>query len=305
MKPILKYILAVCMIALLAACKKEINPTASNDLNIPQLFGPSANADPMIKEIYANYGIWIRMDFNNWKEVTNGILDKDANNWRYGVGKIDDNMRQSAIIYTDSLLANVSTKFTKSFFPLEFFFVKTYNGSWWAEDLKIIGRSRLVICWPNQMYDALPITDTLNHYYKDSTLARAIWTNIGSMIALRMENPIPDFELAGKPYDNGQALDKIFNDYYIDYDLEKRNASLDELGRTGGYISGTGSRSFDTDFPQWLSLIATESYENIKRDYLDNSERRAKKYEVIIDFFNDYGWDIQAAGNKYRKKLTP
>jgi len=299
-KNICFFLLGIALIVV--ACKKEENPVASADLGIPQLFAPAADADPKVKTLYTDYGVWVRMDFKDWKEVTNAILGNDVNN-RYGATKIDDGQRQNAITYAESLLSNVSKQYSKSFFPLELFFVKTYNGSWWAADLQVIGRSRLVFCWPNQMINAQPVTDPVNHYYRDSVLTRAVWSNIGGMITARMTKPVEGFELAGRAYDNGQAVDKILEDYYNDYDLEKRDAALDELARTGGFITGHGSRSFDSDFPQWLNLIVTESYENIRKKYLDNNERRTNKYNILIKFFNSYGWDIQAAGNRYRQKL--
>lgn len=296
------YILALGVAIAFAACKKEENPTATDDLKIPQTFAPPADADPIVKSIYNQYGLWIRMDFKDVKEVTNAILYSDVNN-RFGATKIEDGKRAEAITYTQTLVSNVSEKFSKSFFPLEFFYVKTYNGSWWAEDIKVLGRSRIVITWPNQMENALAVTDPATHYYRDSVLTRAIWSSLGTTITPKMEKPIDGFELAGKAYDNGVAADRIMDEYFKDYDADKRDAAYEELASSGGFIRGAGSRSFDADFPQWLVLLATESYTNIKKLYLDNSPRRAKKYEVLIKFFNSYGWDIQATGNLYRQKL--
>jgi len=296
------YILALGLSTTFAACKKEESPIASDDLKIPQMFSPAADADPKVKSIYNDYGLWIRMDFKDAKEVSNGILFTDVNN-RFGATKIDDNKRQEAIVYTESLMSNVPAKFTKALFPLEFFYVKTYNGSWWATDMQVIGRSRLLITWPNKMLNSLPVTDPATHYYRDSVLTRAVWSSLGTMMTPRMGSPIEGFELAGKAYDNGLVADRIQSDYFKDYDVAKRDAALDELAKSGGFITGSGSRSFEADFPQWIRLMATESYANIKKQYLDNSPRRAKKYEVLIKFFNSYGWDIQATGNQYRQKL--
>ena len=67
---------------------------------------------------------------------------------------------------------------------------------------------------------------------------------------------------------------------------------------------GGSSRSFEGDFSEWLRLLVMESYENIKKDYLDNSKPRALKYEILIKYFKEYGWDIQAAGNKYRTEFN-
>lgn len=296
------FILALGLTALFAACKKEEKPVASEDLNIPQSFAPPANADPAVKAVYKDFGVWIRMDFKDPKEVSNGILYNDVNN-RFGATKIDDSRRPEAIVYTQTLLSNVSEKFTKSLFPLELFYVKTYNGSWWARDIEIIGRSRLVITWPNHMRDAIEVTDPATHYYRDSALTRSVWSNLASMMSPRMEKPIDGFELAGKAYDNGLVVDRIEAEYRKDYDDAKRDAALADLANSGGFIEGSGSRSFESDFPQWVVLLTTESFSNIKRRYLDNSPRRARKYDILIKFFNSYGWDIQAAGNKYRTKL--
>lgn len=287
---------------LFTACKKEENPVASEDLGIVQQFEPPANADPAVKAAFNGYGLWIRMDFTNPKEVSNAILFNDVGN-RFGATKIDENQRQAVITYSQKLLSNVSEKYSKSFFPLEFFFVKTYNGSWWAKDIQALGRSRLVICWPNQMRDAQPVIDPENHYYRDSVLTRSVWSNVGSMITLRMDTPVEGFELAGKAYDNGVASKKIQDAYLEDRDEDKRDAALAELASIGGFIEGSGSSSFETDFPQWLTLLTTESYDNIKKKYLDNNQRRTKKYEILIKYFKSYGWDIQAAGNKYRQQL--
>lgn len=296
------YMLALGFATFFIACKKEERPVATDNLNIPQMFGPAADADPLVKSLFNQYGLWIRMDFKDVKEVTNAILYSDVNN-RFGATKIDNDKRSEAITFTQTLLSNVSEKFSKSFFPLEFFYVKTYNGSWWATDLQTIGRSRIVITWPNKMFGALPVVDPATHYYRDSVLTRAIWSSLGTTITPKITIPIEGFELAGKAYDNGVAVDRITDDYYKDYDLQKRDASYLELASSGGFITAQGSRSFDADFPQWLALLSTESEINIKKNYLDNSPRRARKYEVLIKFFNSYGWDIQATGNLYRQKL--
>ena len=47
-----------------------------------------------------------------------------------------------------------------------------------------------------------------------------------------------------------------------------------------------------------------ESYDNIKKDYLDKSIARTAKYKVIVECFKKYDWDIQAAGNKFRQKYN-
>lgn len=301
MKRIL-YILPLILLLSLAACTKESQPVASDEFGIAQQYAPPADADPRVKQMYQDYNVWVRMDFTDWKEVTYSLLERDQIN-RWGVGKIDPAYRESAIIWMQTLLPNVPQKYVRTFFPLEFFFVKTYGAGFWSSNIKRIGRSRLVICWPNQMPGAQPIVNAQTHYYKDSVLTREVWGNLGAMITARMEEPIKAFVVAGKAYDNGQAFDKIMNEYYEDYDVAKKDVALSELARSGGYITGSGSRDFDADFTDWLKLLATESFANIKARYLDNSPARAQKYVVLIKYFNEYGWDIQSTGDHYREKL--
>lgn len=300
MKPI--YISLIALAACCMGCSKEAQPDITPDLGIGKQFSPPADAPAEIKDIYNRYGVWVRMDFNDWKEVTNGVLATDPNN-RWGATRIDNDQRSGVTTYARTLLSNVSEKFAKSYFPLELFFVKTYGGSFWLEDMKSLGRSRLIFCWPNQMYGALPVTDPVNHYYMDSVLARRTWGFIGNMVAARFESPITEFVLAGKAYDGGEARDKVFAQYEKDHDLEARDKAFDLIALNGGFVTSLGSSSFDNDFAEWMQLLVTESYANIKAKYLDNSPARARKYEVIIRFFKSYDWDIQAAGNKFREKL--
>ncbi|ASZ14641.1 hypothetical protein KTO58_00600 [Chitinophaga pendula] len=294
--------LFILLLLLLSGCSKDEVPGKTDALGIATNFAPPANAPAAVKELFDRYQVWVRMDFNDWKEVTNGVLASDPIN-RWGVGKIHDTARSSAIQYAQALLSNVSPAFAKRFFPLEMFFVKSYSGSFWAKDITSIGRSRLIICWPNQMQGALPITDAVHHYYQDSVLTRSVWSAIGQMVAARIEQPINEFVIAGKAYDNGEALDKIWKQYELDGDAEARDAARIEVARNGGFITIGGANSFDNDFTEWMRLLATESYDHIKRQYLDNSPARARKYEVIIRYFKSYGWDIQQSGNQYRQWL--
>lgn len=293
----------VLMAFVMFGCDDENNPVPSEDLGIPELFAPAEDADPRVKQMYNDWGLWVRMDFTNPDEVTNAYLSEDVNN-RYGATMIDDTCRESAIVYARTLLSNVSKEFAKAYFPLELFFVKTYNGSWWAADYQQIGRSRFVLCWPNEMEGALPVTKAGNpdHYYQDSVITHTVWKYFGGMIAARFDEPIQEFALAGKTYDKGEAFDKIKDEYYKDNDEEKYHAATQELCDVGGFLSGTGSSSFESDFADWILLLVTESYDNIKKEYLDTSSPRAAKYKILIDFFNSYNWDIQAAGNKFRQK---
>jgi len=289
----------------LVSCSDEDDLKPSENLGIPEMFSPGADADPRVKKMYNDYGFWVRMDFTDWKEVTNAYLYEDVNN-RWGATMIDDTCRENAIIFSETLLSNVSPEFAKAYFPLELFFVKTYSGSWWAADYQRLGRSRFVLCWPNQMEGALPVTKEANpdYYYQDSLITGLVWSNFGAMIAQRFDEPIKEFASAGKAYDKGEAIDNIEDQYDKDEDEEKYNKAVEELCKNGGFLSGRGSASFETDFGDWLSLLVMESYENIKKDYLDNSIARAAKYKVIVEFFKKYNWDIQAAGNKFRQKYN-
>lgn len=300
MKPIYVslFALAVCGMG----CSKEAQPDFTPEPGIEQQFTPPADAPAEIKDMYNRYGVWARMDFKDWKEVTNGVLATDPNN-RWGATKVDTDQRPVVTTYTQALLSNVSEKFAKRYFPLELFFVKTYSLPLFGENIKVLGRSRLIICWPNQMYGTLPVTDPVNHYYQDSVLARTIWGYLGNMSALRFDAPITEFVLAGKAYDNGAARELVFKQYEKDRDIEARDKAMDQIALNGGFITSLGSTSFDNDFGEWMRLLVTESYDNIKAQYLDNSPARARKYEVIIRFFKSYDWDIQAAGNKYREQL--
>ncbi|MGN7824562.1 hypothetical protein ACTJJB_30850 [Chitinophaga sp. 22536] len=300
MKPI--YVSILALAACFTACSKEEQPGFTAEPGVQQQFTPPADAPAEIKDMYDHYGVWVRTDFKDWKEVTNGVLASDVNN-RWGATKIDADQRAAVTTYVQTLLSNVSDKFAKRYFPLELFFVKTYSAPFFDINIRDLGRSRLIICWPNHMYGALPVTDPVNHYYQDSALARSIWGYLGNMSALRFDAPVTAFVLAGKAYDNGAARELVFKQYERDRDLEARDKAMDQIALNGGFITSLGSVSFDNDFGEWMRLLATESYTNIKAKYLDNSPARARKYEVIIRFFKSYDWDIQAAGNKYREKL--
>ena len=204
--------------------------------------------------------------------------------------------------------------------------MKQYGSLYWIYPVKALGRSRLILMWPNTTDGAIPVTDPVNHYYQDSVLASEVWRKLGSMIVARMEEPLKEFVAGGKAYDDGEAYEKLGNEYDKDekawkeenpdaddedeeevnrrpYVIKYKNA-VAELCRNGGYITGGSSRSFEGDFSEWLRLLVMESYENIKKDYLDNSKPRALKYEILIKYFKEYGWDIQAAGNKYRTEFN-
>lgn len=302
-KIFLIYLLGVVLLA--NACKKEDKITGSEEFGFEERFGPKEDELPVIQEMFKTYDLWLRLNFEDAKEVMNSILVLDEYN-RFGATPIDETMKPSAIMFVDTLLHNVSTDYVRRVFPREFFFVKTYNGSYWEENIKALGRTRLIVCWPNKVRDAQPITVPETHYYQDSVVTRMVWSNLSSMLVQRMEEEIPGFEAAGMPYDNGKIYDEITKNFpgNSDEEIEIRNAEYDKMAAERGYVSASGSRTYDTDLSQWLSLLVLESFDNIKKNYLDNSSKRTEKYKVLTEYLKkEYNWDIQAAGNKYREKL--
>ena len=75
--------------------------------------------------------------------------------------------------------------------------------------MKALGRSRLILMWPNTTDGAIPVTDPVNHYYQDSVLASEVWRKLGSMIVARMEEPLKEFVVGGKAYDDGEAYENM------------------------------------------------------------------------------------------------
>lgn len=286
------------------ACSKEDDPVASEDLGIVDMFSPGEDADQEVKDIYNEYGVWIRTHFDDINELSNAIIAESQMVSMYGATNLQEECIPETYAYSKTLLSNVSVDFVKQYFPLELFYVETCGSSYWTYDLLSIGRSRLIICWPNQMEGCIPVTDPENHYYQDSVLTTNVWNYLVDMITLRMdENLLPEFGAAGKMYDGGEAADNIDNEYYADGDEEKWNTSMQELADGGGFITGYGSRDFRTDIGEWIQLLVTESYDNIKRTYLDNNSMRAQKYEILVTWLKEnFDWDIQACGNEFREK---
>ncbi len=304
----MKKIFSVCLLGvfLLAnACKKDDKISASEELGFDERFSPKEDELPAIKEMFKTYDVWLRLNFKDAKEVTNAILWTDAGN-RFGATPLDEEMKPSAIMFMDTLLHNVSTDYARRIFPREFFFVKTYNGSYWEQNIQALGRTRLIVCWPNQVENAQPITVPETHYYQDSVVTRMVWGSLSSMLVQRMEEEIPGFEAAGMPYDKGKIMDEIRKNFPGNSDEEKeiRDAELDKMAAERGYISASGSKEYGTDLSQWLSLLVLESFDNVKKNYLDNSPKRTEKYKVLTEYLKkEYNWDIQASGDKYRQKL--
>lgn len=301
-----KWIKLACagLIFFTVACNNEDDPIASENLGIVDMFSPGADADQEVKDMYNEYGVWVRTSANSVPELANAIIAESGQLAAYGsFENLDESCKSEVYTYMKTLLSKVPVNFAKTYFPQDFFFLKSLR-TWSDENLLKIGRSRLIIVWPNQMEGCIPVTDPANHYYQDSVLTTTIWSNLVEMVTLRMdENLIPEFGAAGKMYDGGEAAQAIDNEYYTDYDEEKWETSMKKLADEGGFISGYGSRNFRTDFGEWIQLLLTESYENIKREYLDNNAMRTAKYEILISWLKEnFDWDIQACGNEFREK---
>ncbi|MDR6783136.1 hypothetical protein ABIE26_000376 [Pedobacter africanus] len=288
-----------------ASCTKESEILPSEELGLEQLFKPKANANPIEKELYENYGVWVRTEFTDSREVYNAYLGQDVNNARYPAVKVDEDKKESAYIYMKTLLSNISKDYVKQVMPNEVFFIKTYGHPLWGYQFYVVGRNRLAFAWPNTTYGSQPVVDANVHYYKDSVLTREVWRNLSDMVGSRIPEEIPDFEKIGKPYDGGTAFTKIRDQYFIDYDLAKRNREWQALADQGGYLDPYASFSFKAEYAAFFKLILLESYENIDKQYLKGNDMRRQKYNLFVKYFKDkYNWDIQATGNKYRQELN-
>lgn len=294
----------VLLASLIGACSKESSLTPTEKLGFEPLFGPQADASAQEKKLFEKYNVWVRMDFKDSREVYNSYLGQDVNSARFPAVKVDANQRQSAYLYMDTLLSNVSKTYIDQLMPNEIFFVKTYGHPAYGYQFNIVARNRLAFVWPNQTYGSQPIVDINNHYYIDSALTREVWANLSKMISDRISEEIPGFEKIGKPYDGGAAFTKIRDQYFIDYDIEKRNHNWQILADQGGYLDPYASFSFKDEYAGFFKLLLLESYENIYNQYLKGSPMRKQKYDLFVKYFKDkYNWDIQATGNKYRRKL--
>lgn len=132
--------------------------------------------------------------------------------------------------------------------------------------------------------------------------------NIDLEAAAKVEPASLDDLLPGETLEDAR---KRLRDAAAEAAYDRYNEEVSKFCASGGFIpteSSTGvlgagnSEEFIIDFASWARLIVTESYDNIKVKYLDNSVPRRAKYDALIKFFDSYGWDIQAAGNTYRQK---
>jgi len=289
----------------IAGCTKEAEIIPSEEVGFEQLFKPKADATPIEKELYENYNVWVRTEFTTSREVYNSYLGQDVNNVRYPVAKVDEDKKESAYIYMKTLLSDVSKDYAKQIMPNEVFFIKTYGHPLYGEQFKVVGRNRLAFVWPNKTRGTQPVVDAQTHYYRDSVLTREVWTHLSRMIGDRITEEIPDFEKIGKPYDLGAAFIKVRDQYFIDYDLAKRNREWQAVADQGGYLDPYSSFSFKAEYAAFLKLILLESYENINKQYLNGNDMRRQKYNLFVKYYKDkYNWDIQAVGNKYRQELN-
>lgn len=305
-KNILYSLLFVALLSLtFASCSKEESPVPSDELGFEQQFKPRADANPIEKSLYNDYNVWVRMDFKDYREVYNSYLGQDVNMSRFPIEMVAADKRESAYIYMQTLLSNVSKEYAQQLMPNEIFFVKNYGHPLYGYQFSVIARNRLAFVWPNATYGAQPVVDVQNHYYIDSALTKEVWNNLSKMIGDRITEEIPNFEKIGKPYDGGAAFTKIRDQYFIDYDLAKRNRDWQTLADQGGYLDQYASFSFKDEYAAFFKLILLESYENINKNYLAGNAMRRQKYDLFVKYFKDkYNWDIQAAGNKYREKLN-
>lgn len=289
----------------LFSCSKEETLTPTDDLGFEQLFSPKADARPIEKELFKEYNVWVRTEFKDFREVYNSYLGQDVNSVRFPIEKLDADKVESAYAYMETLLSNVSKEYAQALMPNEIFFVKNYGHPAWGYQFKAIARNRLAFVWPNETYGAQPVVDMYNHYYIDSALTRAVWGELSKMIGSRITEEIPAFERIGKPYDGGAAFTKIRDQYFIDYDIDKRDKDWKELADQGGYLDHYSSFSFKDEYAAFFKLLLLESYENIDKQYLQGNAMRRQKYDVFVKYFKDkYNWDIQASGDKYREKLN-
>ena len=296
--------LVLLNISLNGCTKKEAELSPSENLGFEQQFKPQVDANPIEKALFEEYNVWVRMDFKDSREVYNSYLGQDVNNARFPAVKVDADQRQSAYIYLQTLLSNVSKDYAIQVMPNEVFFIKTYGHPAWGLNFNVVGRNRLAFVWPNQTYGAQPIVDVEKHYYRDSALTREVWNNLSKMIGDRIPEEIPGFEQVGKPYDSGDAFNKIRDQFFIDKDYDKRDSGWKALADQGGYLDAYSSFSFKDEYAAFLKLLLLESYENINSDYLEGNPMRRQKYDLFVKYFKDnYNWDIQASGNKYRALL--
>lgn len=72
------YLLLIALVLFLSGCDKESKLSPTEDLGIVEMFSPDENADPRVKAMYNDYGVWVHTYFRSIDELTNSILAEDA-----------------------------------------------------------------------------------------------------------------------------------------------------------------------------------------------------------------------------------
>ena len=72
------YLLLTTLVFFLSGCDKESKLSPTENLGLVDMFSPDENADPRVKAMYNDYGVWVRTHFNSIDELTNAILAQDA-----------------------------------------------------------------------------------------------------------------------------------------------------------------------------------------------------------------------------------
>ncbi|RXQ90960.1 hypothetical protein EO244_12715 [Ancylomarina salipaludis] len=300
MKQKFSYLLIIVFFSLcLISCEKEDDILPTEDIAIEQLFKPSVDAHPMEVALYDKYNVWVRTTFEKETDVTNSPLYKDIG--LKTIVAVDDEYIESAYKYYSTLLENLPPSFCKLYLPSEIFLVKEASGYYGVQLNVNIGRSRFVSMWPNSSprvpwisREEIDLEDYDDHYYKDKDLASDVWSKLVDISGQLLDHSM-DIENAGWPYS------KTYREEYFKLPWSERGPLRKKIEDEGGFISWSGSLSFETDIAGWMKLIILNSYDTIKSQHLDKSEAKTKKYKAVIKYFNDLGWDIQATGNKYEE----
>lgn len=300
MKQNFSYLLTLAFFSLcFISCEKEDEIVPTEDIAIEQLFKPSADAHYMEDSLYNKFNVWVRTSFEKETDVTNSPLYKNIS--IKTILKVDDEYLESAYKYYSTLLENLPPSFCKLYLPSEIFVVKEASGGYGPELNTNIGRSRFLTMWPNSHprvwwieREEIDLNDYDNHYYKDKGLASDVWSKLVEISGQLLE-------YSKEVEDAGWSYSKIYREEYLALPWNERAPLRAKIEDEGGFIYWSGSLSFKSDISGWMKLIVLNSYETIKSQHLDKSEAKAKKYEAVIKYFNDLGWDIQATGNKYEE----
>ena len=77
------YLLLTALVLLLSSCDKESKLSPTEDLGIVDMFSPDENADPRVKTMYNDYGVWVRTYFSSIDELTNSDQQIKENEWKF------------------------------------------------------------------------------------------------------------------------------------------------------------------------------------------------------------------------------